>query len=83
MKKIKIDDKFQIECKRLYLPVEIKCKCPNCDKELIFDLDDDYLSYPELNEIEYLTTYCSECDDHYQIEVVLRMQIEYNPESIQ
>jgi hypothetical protein len=46
------DEAFSVEVKRLYLPVVIKAKCPNCGAEVKHDLHQHYLSYPAFNAVE-------------------------------
>lgn len=63
--KITIEKKaeFKIDCKRLYLPVEINSKCPLCGEPVSVDLSgNDYLSYPDINGIQKVGGICP--NDH-------------------
>jgi len=77
MEKIEITAKTEIESKRFYLPVKFEKNCPKCDSICGCNLDDEnYLSHPSLNTKEEIGIYCPNCDDCFEVDVILRMQIE-------
>lgn len=45
-------ESFAVDVKRLYLPVTIKVKCPNCGGDITRDLRKHYLMYPSFNAVE-------------------------------
>lgn len=58
---VTIEDKreaFTIDVKRFYMPVTIKATCPECGEETTKSLQDEYLSYPNANEVQTLLMYC-------------------------
>jgi len=81
MKKLDIIGKESIEVKRFYIPVNIKINCPDCGEVIEF-LKDDYLSYPILNDKLEIYGCCRNCDNEYNMPIILRMGIEYDDESI-
>lgn len=73
---MRIKEKFEIECKRFYLPVVVKGVCPNCGAECETDLRENYISYPIVNTKEIISIYCNNCEDYFEKEVTLRLSIE-------
>lgn len=67
---------FQIEVKRLYLPVVITKNCPKCSRRIVLDLNDDYISYPTLNTVEDIHMYCAECDYEFYVSARITVNIE-------
>lgn len=43
-------DDFNIDVKRLYLPILVRSQCPKCEGWVIRDLTDNYLSYPPVGK---------------------------------
>lgn len=76
MKNIKLNDKFEIEVKRFYLPLKMTVNCPHCNEEKNIDLSDDYLSYPTLNEAETIYQCCDHCDKEFEFDLTLRMSVD-------
>lgn len=66
---------YTLEVKRLYLPFDIKCKCSECDEELVMDLSEDYLSDPIINETESVDLYCDNCCLHSTVKFKLNISI--------
>jgi len=69
--------------KRLRLPgLEITGKCPNCQSTIISVLDENYLSYPDYNENTFQkeSIYCIPCEDDFEVEFKLNIQIEMRKE---
>jgi hypothetical protein len=67
---------FIIDVKRLYLPIIIEGKCPQCNAEYERDLNDAYLSYPKVNVPEPFTCWCLECRHEWQIVIQLNVSLE-------
>ncbi len=76
MKNIKLNDKFEIEVKRFYVPLKITVNCPHCNEEKKIDLRDDYLSYPTLNEPEAIYQYCEHCENEFEFDATIRMSVD-------
>lgn len=53
--------------KRCYIDVVFEDCCPRCGEISFNDLNKDYISYPEENEIIHM--YCSDCDDTWEVPV--------------
>ena len=71
-----IKEKIEINIKRFYLPLVIKDKCPNCDGDITYDLGEQYLSYPILNEPETIGICCEACDLEFEKTVTLSLSID-------
>lgn len=62
----------EIDCKRFYLDSQPSYSfCPHCDRAV----DIDYLSYPVMNEWFKHTFYCSECDEEFEKELFLKVEL--------
>ena len=75
MEKLEIKESFELEIKRLYLPLAIDVICPNCGKSIKIDLDDNYLSYPVVNNKYSLYNYCNHCNNDFSMDVYLKMNL--------
>ncbi len=68
--------------KRCYVQgAEIKVNCPECKSELIKDLANNYLSYPEMNKSVSVYVFCDKCDKGYSVQVFVKSvtaEIEYD-----
>ena len=53
----------EIDSKRFYAPLRFIETCPECGREVVKDCEDDYLSYPKLNEPTKIHFYCSYVDE--------------------
>lgn len=53
---------FETGVKRFYMPFILKEKCKTCGKELIIDLNNDYLYYPSYNQAIEINFYCDDCE---------------------
>jgi hypothetical protein len=75
------DGGFEIDCKRLYLPLVVVADCPQCGQEIEHDLSEDYLSYPEVGAPFVVGFHHEhEGEDHeFGVEVVLKVNIEAAP----
>jgi hypothetical protein len=68
---------FQIDCKRFYIKgLVVTTICPSCNQELIFDGNNDYLSYPDVNKTTNIHFYCNECDNKTSVKVKLKILVE-------
>jgi len=71
---MKIEGKVtgEVDYKRFYLPgLKITAQCPVCKKDLLFDGDHDYISYPKLGSPSVVYFYCEACDDGPVIQMEL------------
>jgi len=73
MENVKLNDKFEVDVKRFYIPLEVLLNCPHCNKEKKVDLSDDYISYPTVNQAEAIEQYCDHCDNEFEFDLTLRM----------
>jgi len=80
MKKIEINEEFDIEMKRFYLPISIKRECSKCGNICEHDLSINYLSYPTINKNNELYFYCDNCDNEFTINSVLRISLDVEDE---
>ena len=71
-----IKEDLEINVKRFYLPLVIKDKCPNCDGDIAYDLEEQYLSYPRLNTPEKIGIWCEACDLEFSKTVTLRLSVD-------
>jgi hypothetical protein len=63
--------------KRVYLPgVKILWVCKSCGEEHIKDLENNYLSYPEMNIPFGHTLYCCECSEEEEVNILLKVSLE-------
>lgn len=58
--------------KRFYFKGKISIKCTKCKSRLTRDFEDDYLSYPVIDEESELTFCCDDCDREYSIPFKLK-----------
>jgi uncharacterized protein YlaI len=63
-------DNFKIQVKRFYLPYNIECKCPKCNKIVEFN-DNDYITYPILNKELEINFYCENCYHEFEKKIVI------------
>ncbi len=70
----------EIEMKRFYLPgIEIKGRCPS-GHEIILDLSDHYLAYPQPEKPDTIECICYQCSDechsvYLKVDVILSVTI--------
>ena len=70
---------FEILSKRFYLPVQHIEKCFNCGNPVLFDLEDNYLSYPVVGEQIEVWSCCDQCYEENLIKVKLNLKVEIIP----
>ena len=75
MKTIELIDKFEVEIKRLYLPLVVHVDCPHCGLKNMVDFDRSYLSNPILNSAEPIYIYCEDCEGESEFDLTLRMSV--------
>ena len=75
---VNIDSKFEIAVKRFYIPFTLVAKCPECGKDKVSDLSEDYLSYPTLNQKESMYFYCDDCSCEFEVGIFVGMNIKYD-----
>ena len=73
---IAIDEEFELQVKRLCLPVRLALKCPKCKITTIKDLNREYLSYPIVNRPEELYHCCPNCENEFDTKITLKMTME-------
>jgi hypothetical protein len=62
--------------KRTYLyGVKVFSECSKCKTEFEYDLGFDYLSYPVVGEPSRVHFYCEDCDEYWDIAVVLEVNL--------
>ena len=66
-----------MDIKRFYFPHKYKFKCLECGKEIVYDFEDDYISYPVVNKKSTLYLICNYCNAEYEIDYELRIDIEF------
>lgn len=83
IRKIKAKGKFEIDVKRFYLPIKFSLKCPKCGEKLKFNLDDNYMSFPVVNDKdEHIGGYCGKCESDLLVNVELKISLNVNEDSI-
>lgn len=78
MKRYDITNTSSIDVKRFYLPLTIKLTCPKCNTVNDHNLNDNYLSYPTINNPEDIGVYCKKCEDYFNASITLKIAIEVN-----
>ena len=64
----------QLEIKRFYLDfTEIEVTCPHCRE--VFEYDNEYISYPDVNKFIELYMYCRNCDNEWNEELRIDLGI--------
>lgn len=67
----------ELEVKRFYLPnIKVIDNCPKCNKEIVFDGNMNYISYPKLNSPESVHFYCEDCDEEWEKNIKLTVNVE-------
>lgn len=72
---IKLEGDFSIDVKRFYLPFIFNVECPHCGEKIEKDLNDQYLSYPDVNKEEEAYFYCDECEGEFEVPFTLEINI--------
>jgi C4-type Zn-finger protein len=75
----------ELEEKRFYFKGKIKVKCPNCKTQMVRDFEDDYLSYPQIGEMDELSYCCEKCDKEWVMPFKVKsvdVILEYDDEKI-
>jgi hypothetical protein len=71
---------IELEIKRCYLPgVSLEGTCPKCGAPYARDCEDDYLSYPTVNEPFKETCYCAKCQHEWKVTLRLTITLEVVP----
>lgn len=65
-----------VEVKRFYIPIIIDVPCTKCGEVCKHDFSDKYLMYPTINKPESVGVFCEKCDDHFNVNVTLRMSLD-------
>lgn len=66
-----------IGVKRFYLPGFLHSEsCPKCGKEIVWDGEDRYVSYPEIGGWENFTLWCQNCDTEVERKIRITAQVE-------
>lgn len=72
-------DYTEIATKRLYLPINFNKRCTRCGALCKANMSNQYLSDPIINRPEEYSIFCEYCDDWFEVDIVVRMQIEVLP----
>lgn len=76
MAKIKGFFKGELDVKRFYLPgIVIEDNCSECNKLVKFDGENDYLSYPNMDELQMIHMYCEDCNHDWSLPVKLEVKV--------
>lgn len=67
------NSRFQLDVKRLHLPLIVKLKCPNCGEDIHDDLDRNHLSFPMIGVDTDFHVYCYNCN--YEGGIPMRLTI--------
>lgn len=65
------NEHFSVNVKRFYIPFEISWTCSNCNEESSEDLNEQYLSYPDVGVPIDHNLYCFHCDHEEEIKIQL------------
>jgi len=76
MGKIEIEEEFDLNIKRFYLPFKIEKECPNCKTKCIVDLNMNYLSYPTVNVKKQQYFYCENCEQEFEVDIILKISLD-------
>lgn len=69
----RVEEGYELNTKRMYLPVDVTRLCPVCDSDLVFKKGQDYLSYPTVGAKSYLYRSCDNCGTDLMVDVVLEL----------
>lgn len=73
------DSPFEVNVKRLYLPIQVTTQCPECGREVTKYLDSEYVSFPKFCAPETLHFYCFDDDGNetgHEFELPVRFSID-------
>lgn len=76
MKRFDVTGTTEIDVKRFYIPLTIQLKCPKCNTMNDHNFSEQYLMYPTVNKPESTEIRCKNCDDHFSVNVILKIAIE-------
>jgi len=66
---------FQGE-KRQFIPgYKLTGPCPNCGADYSRDFEDNYLSYPTINEAMEYDCYCHKCEHEWAVNIEIRLTV--------
>lgn len=75
-----IKGEFELDVKRFYFPFILKRKCPVCGYLNEYNFENEYLSYPVLNNKKPVWFCCYECDHEFSVGVMLKLSLEIDDE---
>lgn len=78
VEKFKVHGENEIEVKRFYLPLVVSIDCPRCKSVNEVDFNNEYLSFPVTNKNNAVYVCCNNCDNEYEFDVNLSIEIEVN-----
>jgi hypothetical protein len=76
MRRFEVIGENGVEVKRFYIPIVIDALCTKCGEICKHDFGNDYLSYPIINKPESVGVYCEKCDEHFEVNVTLRLSLD-------
>jgi hypothetical protein len=74
------------DIKRCYADIVIKSSCPVCDSAITANLNESYLSYPQVPSEDSIPFYCDACDEYLDMPIKIKsanLTIEYDLGKIQ
>lgn len=72
-----INAKSEINSRDVYLPgFLIEADCPGCGGRTTLNLAENSLTYPAIGKWEPETVYCDHCEDDFEIQIKLTVQLE-------
>lgn len=74
LKRHKSSSGFSIDVKRFYAPYTIEWECEECGSKHKDNFAEDYLSYPNIGEQDYVL-YCDECDHEEMINLSVDVKL--------
>lgn len=62
-----------LDIKRFYAPFKLKHSCPKCGHDCGDYFEDNYISYPIINQAENIDFYCDECGHEWSGQIKIRV----------
>lgn len=72
--------------KRCYMDIKLNVECPKCKKNMLIDLDSNYLMHPNIGESIEIGMYCDNCIIDWKMPLKLVSSIatiEYDTDKIE
>lgn len=72
--------KFELDIKRFYFPFVVQGNCPKCGKFFKRDFNEDYISYPTVNEFAVVDFFHYDDESNTECEFELEMRLSFGAE---